>query len=318
MNKPVTSPPSPTRRSDAATLSPLDAFLLVQVEAILEAKRAYRRGEPDAIHRIRVAVRRAISVLTEFGSVVGSPTDVSELSSELLWLSKQLGGARDREVQQKRLCELFAELDPELIVGPVRRRLQLHFDGLEMAESNRVELTLDSMQFKATLDSLREFASSGREWNETDHNAVIVVVAHAERRVAKRLRDVQSEASGSVRDAAVHRMRKAVRRLRYIVEAFEPMSGQDVGRAISTLTTLQLSLGEHQDSVIGREQLRALRRDAELCREDTFTLGILYQREIDNGDRAIGNLVREWHRAERACRAFREHSRNLSPEAVER
>jgi CHAD domain-containing protein len=44
---------------------------------------------------------------------------------------------------------------------------------------------------------------------------------------------------------------------------------------------LQSLLGDHQDSVVSREHLAQQAQAAQAAGEDTFTYGLLYQREVE-------------------------------------
>jgi len=126
------------------------------------------------------------------------------------------------------------------------------------------------------------------------------------KRVSKSFGAVRSAKEGAPREQAIHRMRKAAKRLRYALEASRGTAPRTVQRAIAKLTKLQNSLGEYQDSVVARAHLLALLRDSELCSEDTFTFGVLYQREVQIGEHAVRDLKNEWRRAERACQRIQD------------
>ena len=76
-------------------------------------------------------------------------------------------------------------------------------------------------------------------------------------------------------DHAVHRIRKAAKRLRYVAAATGHTKVEQRSKTIQTL------LGEHQDSVVSRAHLLATADAAHAAGEDTFTYGVLYQREAE-------------------------------------
>ena len=78
------------------------AYVRDQVAAICRYDPRVRRDEPDSVHQMRVATRRARSVLQAFGGVINRDT-TRPLCAELRWLAAELGQARDAEVLLARL-----------------------------------------------------------------------------------------------------------------------------------------------------------------------------------------------------------------------
>ena len=89
-----------TRRSPAGEV--VLAYVRDQVAAISRYDPLVRRDEPDAVHQMRVATRRARSALQAFGSII-EPAVTRPLCAELKWLGVTLGQARDTEVLLARL-----------------------------------------------------------------------------------------------------------------------------------------------------------------------------------------------------------------------
>lgn len=109
-------PPRP-RQTEAAAGSvgeALTAYLRAQTAQIRELDPAVRLDEPDAVHRMRVAVRRLRSALTAHRRLLAAST-VDHLSEELRWLGHVLGEARDAEVLGLHLSDQAATLPPRRI-----------------------------------------------------------------------------------------------------------------------------------------------------------------------------------------------------------
>src|SRR4051794_40323867 len=91
---------TPTFTSPAGDV--LLAHLREQVQQVHAYDRPVRMDAPDAVHKMRVAVRRLRSALTTFAPLV--PGDVRRpLGKELKWLAGVLGEARDAEVLRDRV-----------------------------------------------------------------------------------------------------------------------------------------------------------------------------------------------------------------------
>jgi CHAD domain-containing protein len=87
------------------------AYLRDQGAAISHYDPLVRRDEPDAVHQMRVAARRARSALEAFGGIIDRET-TRPLCAELKWLAATLGQARDSEVLQARLTADLAAIPP--------------------------------------------------------------------------------------------------------------------------------------------------------------------------------------------------------------
>src|ERR1700742_2524423 len=86
---------------------------------------AVRRDKPDAVHKMRVTVRRLRSALQSFTPIVSEP-ETRHLRAELKWLGGVLGAARDTEVLADYLHAGLAALPQELVLGPAQARISVH------------------------------------------------------------------------------------------------------------------------------------------------------------------------------------------------
>src|SRR5215469_11068317 len=140
-----------TRHSSAAEV--VLSYLRDQVAAISRYDPLVRRDEPDAVHQMRVATRRARSALQAFGTIIDRET-TRPLCAELKWLATMLGQARDTEVLQARLAADLAAVPPALVVGPVRARITAHFTA-QLTQARQTALdTLDGQRYFRLLDNL--------------------------------------------------------------------------------------------------------------------------------------------------------------------
>ena len=81
------------------------------------------------------------------------------------------------------------------------------------------------------------------------------------------------------RDTAIHEARKATKRARYAAEATVRALGMTVRRQAAQAKELQQLLGDHHDSVVARMVLLDLAQMARVAGEDTFTYGLMHQRQ---------------------------------------
>jgi CHAD domain-containing protein len=256
-----TAPPPPD--------DPVHRAVAEQVAALLEWDRAVRADSDDAIHQMRVTIRQIRSLLQASEEEFGL-TDDATILSELRELAAVLGVARDAEVLAERYRDALDALPPEMVRGPVRARLvdggwQRYKAGL-----NRSLKAMRSARYFRLLDALDTVVVTGPPPGEDHPHATI---ASGYKRVHKRAAVAAETGTEHERDEALHAVRKAAKRLRYVAAA----TGQSAVSARAK--TIQTLLGDHQDSVVSRTHLLAEADAAHAAGEDTFTYGVLFQLE---------------------------------------
>ena len=265
------------------------AYIRTQVLAIARYDPLVRRDAPDAVHQMRVATRRARSALQAFGQIIDREATRS-LGEELKWLAAELGHARDSEVMLERLTADLAAIPPALVVGPVEVRMTGHFTA-ELAQAGKAALhALDGPRYLRLRDDLDVLLAdppltplAGRKAGK----ALVRPVRRAARRLQRALAAVPApeghaaEDLGTAvdRDTAIHEARKAAKRARYAAEAALPALGGQASRQAAQAKDLQELLGDHHDSVVTRTVLRGLADQARSAGEDTFTYGVMYERQ---------------------------------------
>jgi CHAD domain-containing protein len=106
------------------------------------------------------------------------------------------------------------------------------------------------------------------------------VLAKPVRRAARRLlRALAAVPAAENRDAAIHEARKAAKRARYAAEVAVPALGSTASRQAAQAKDLQQLPGDHHDSVVAGTVLLDLAAKARAAGEDTFTYGLMYQRQ---------------------------------------
>ena len=250
---------------------PMHRAVAAQIERLLESDRAVRADADDAVHQMRVATRQIRSLLQASEEAFGL-TDDAWILTELRELAAVLGVARDAEVLAERYRDALAELPAELIRGPVADRL---VDGAwrrYQAGLRRSLTAMRSQRYFRLLDALDALAVSAQPVAEPGQRHVSVRSSF--RKVRKAAKAART-AGPTERDEAVHRIRKAAKRLRYIAAATGHTTIERRSKVVQTL------LGHHQDSVVSREHLLSAADAAHAAGEDTFTYGVLYQREAE-------------------------------------
>ena len=271
-------PPPLTRHSPAGVV--VLGYVRDQVAVIWRYDPLVRRDAPDAVHQMRVATRRARCALQAFGGIIDRET-TRPLCAELKWLAAALGPARDGEVMLARLAGDLAAVPPVLISGPVQARITDCFTA-ELAQARQAALcALDGQRYLRLLDDLDALLAdppltpvAARKAGK----ALAKPVWRAARRLQRALAAVPGTGAGD-RDAAIHEARKTAKRARYAAEAAVPALGRTASRQAAQARELQQLLGDHHDSVVARTVLLDLAGKARAAGEDTFTYGLMHQRQ---------------------------------------
>jgi CHAD domain-containing protein len=264
------------RQKAGAVLLP---YLREQQVALLLGDIALRRGDASVIHRTRVATRRLRSALRVFSPFFDGDRG-RRLDVELRWYAELLGAVRDGQVLEQRLDEAVAALAPELVVGPVQRRIDAHLEAKHDRDWARLQAELVGSRY---LDLVGEIAA----WTEAppftadayrSDRVAVRLARKADEKVARRLRIANKRGDLEL----LHRARKSAKRARYAAEAVRPIVGGRAKQEAKQYEVLQDLLGEHQDSVVAAQLLLELGTTAAAVPdEDGFTFGVLYQLELE-------------------------------------
>ncbi|MEU1373221.1 CYTH and CHAD domain-containing protein [Streptomyces triculaminicus] len=294
---PAPAPKRPSRKAGAG--DHVLAFLREQAEAVAALDPGARRGTEDAVHQMRVATRRLRSAFRTYRKVLDRRV-TDPVGEELKWLAAELGVDRDREVLAERLNERLDEVPPDLVHGPVHARLRTWSGDGRTGSRRHLTAVLDGKRYLRLLDTLTALLADPPLRPAADHPARQVLakaVLSDYARLAGRVEHALSTEAGHDRDVALHDARKAAKRARYGAEAATPALGKDAKRFAKRMKAVQSLLGEHQDSVMARDALRAIAADAEAAGESAFTFGVLHGREEQCAERYEREFPALWAKA---------------------
>ncbi|MGW1464137.1 CYTH and CHAD domain-containing protein [Streptomyces sp. NPDC002308] len=275
------------------------AYVRRQTETIVTLDPAVRRDLPDAVHRMRVATRRLRSAFRTYRKVLDRAV-TDQLGAELKWLAAELGTGRDHEVLEARLSGRVDGVEPALLLGPVRGRLERWGAAERAAARRRILGALDSERHLALLDGLDALLAGPPLLPAAGEDAAATLaraVLRDHHRLAARVHRALDLPPGHDRDLALHQARKAAKRTRYAAEAARPVLGKPAKRLAKRVKAVQSLLGDHQDGVVARDTLRAMAVHAHGAGESAFTWGLLYGREEAAAARLEDELPHVWARA---------------------
>jgi CHAD domain-containing protein len=267
---------------------PVRRAVAENVEELLAWDRAVRADVYDSVHQMRVTTRKIRSLLADesFGLA-----DDAWVLDELKILAGILGVARDAEVLAEKYQEALDGLAPELVRGKVYERL---VEGNKQRYANgwrRSLLAMRSERYFRLLDALDELvAAPSATGAKSGEESAAASVAAAYKKVSKAAKKAEDDGT----EESLHRIRKRAKRLRYTASA----TGNSAVEAKAK--TIQSLLGDHQDSVVSRTHLLEEADAAHAAGEDTFTYGLLYEKEAEvalKAEDGIGDALKALKKA---------------------
>ncbi|WP_368499418.1 CHAD domain-containing protein [Herbiconiux sp. A18JL235] len=305
-------PAHASARTIESTLTPAAAVVLAGVRdlatQIVELDPRVRADDDDAVHRLRVVVRRLRSVLASHRELFDGD-GLGRLRDSLSRLGALLGETRDLEVRARWAADALAEVEADrgVVDADARRRL-VDDTRAEHADAHRrlVSAMSDTPYYRlldeldlllagpvpALLADAPSGPSSPRKLSRrvAGREASRALKRTVSPRHARRVDDVDPvEAARAL--AALHASRKAARRLRYTVEFADTAPASTLGgrgeRVADAAEELQDALGWHRDASLFAEFVLLTAHRADAAGESTFTYGVLHQRARDQAARAL-------------------------------
>jgi len=196
---------------------------------------------PEALHQMRVALRRARSALTIFRPAIGGST-VDRLAGEARWLANELGPARDLDVF---ITEIVAP------VVPRDAALAALMDRAAVAREEAWSRALDALTSRRYTRFLLEYGLflAGRGWR-LKRKAPRLARQFAGEALDRRLASVVKlgREIETLDLESRHELRKRLKKFRYALHFFSALFGSDAARPyIKHLSLLQDVFGGLND-----------------------------------------------------------------------
>jgi inorganic triphosphatase YgiF len=204
---------------------------------------------PEALHQMRVALRRLRSTLGLYRHLKNDPT-LGPLRGQLRTLAQTLGHARDLDVLLGRL-----PTTPRLTEALMQEREAVY---------DAVLLSLRRPTFGQVMLGLSAWIETG-DWREPDHPLAEVWAGparpFADEALERRRRKFKKQGRDIVRMTVPeqHRTRILAKRLRYAMEGFASLYPQEASnrkRLVEAVKRVQDLLGAMNDRVLGEALLR--------------------------------------------------------------
>jgi CHAD domain-containing protein len=211
---------------------------------------------PEALHDLRVALRRLDVMLAAFGKAFGQGW-FTGLRSRTKTISARLSPARDLDV-------FLDDLWPEVAARHARdgggdfTALRRDAEALRDEAWSAAEACLASEDFSHLMDDIAALSQSRLPMGGDARLKKVAgkLLKAAAKRVKKRGRHARN-----LKERDLHRLRIGLKKLRYLAQAFAPLYGRGKARRyLSALGRLQDRLGHLNDIAHVRATIGTLRR----------------------------------------------------------
>jgi len=254
-------PPLPVKAQAALIDKTMDAGALSRavIGGALAQVQANSHGvlchdDPEFLHQMRVGLRRLRCAIDLFAPQLGGALETE--AAALREIGRGLSAARDWDV-------LIGEILPQVFVQPApgsaALRLQKACEAARGSAKRKTDLLIKSISYNQTMLALGRHlattpAAAAKVRSAQQVAAKILEARHA--RVLKRGKHLRRQD-----DEALHRLRIAVKKLRYAVEFFGGLFAASAIQAQrAALTRLQDILGHINDAAVTAPRLDEARR----------------------------------------------------------
>ncbi len=273
--------------------------VMKELKELTETEADY--GDPEVIHDIRVAFRRLYAVTDVFEDLIKTEwkqTFKSSLKREI----SLLGTLRDLDVRQEKIRQLMEQN------GKIVKKIPVYCDMIDTSRKDtlgRVKTHCSSKEFRDFLKALEDSA---------DAPVCLPILAKAGQAQSFRIEAVQRKylracygeiesyrewLSGVyVPEPILHRLRLSFKKLRYILEFFETVSGDNNRKMAADSRWFQETLGELHDYAVLRQDIAERMPDVKRAadKQEVKSLKKLSHFAEKKMEQLYRKFIRKWNR----------------------
>lgn len=218
----------------------------------------------EYIHRMRVATRRLRSSLAIFRDSFPKK-DYKQFLKDIRAVTKALGAARDLDVQ----LELLQQLHPQFSnprLAPGVNRLQLRLKQQRQEAQLQVIKAMKNLEDDETLRRIARWAAPWLEKVESIYLYSPALFELAFSSIKARLQELlvfDESVRIETNVAELHAMRISAKHLRYTMEAFDSLYGDEIKPFINQTKKLQDLLGSIHDADVWTEMIPTFIKEEE-------------------------------------------------------
>jgi inorganic triphosphatase YgiF len=253
---------------------------------LLANRPAMLARKPEALHQMRIGLRRLRTAISIFKDVVAD-SKRDHIKGELEWITGELGPARDLDVLSDEVVRSLGDVVLDRDLSDTRKEIE---DRRQESYSHATR-SIKSTRFAQAVLETAEWIEVGT-WTSTADPLMRLrrerpIALHAAAELARRRKKIRKQGK-HLRDLSEerrHKLRIRAKKLRYATEFFASVfTGEKNERrreaALSSLKTLQSALGDLND-IVAREKLMSEMADAtakgsERPSRVPFVAGVIY------------------------------------------
>lgn len=230
--------------------------------------------DPEALHQMRVGMRRLRTAISRFGIALNLAKPASDRN--IGKIARRLGNLRDLDVLKETLETTYQPNLP----GKEQKTLQKAFDALAKQRESALEKTLETLKH----ESYKSLKQTLEEWLEKPsyqplaslpikqvlpdlllpevssfllHPGLLVGthVVDSEVKIHTDWKANKVEQQLTTKGETIHSLRKQAKRVRYQMELFTELYGESYTAYITEVKSIQDILGNIQDSMVMGEWL---------------------------------------------------------------
>jgi inorganic triphosphatase YgiF len=240
-------------RHDASIADAFQAIGRSVLRHIAANEPAVRAADPDGVHQMRVGVRRLRAAIAVFSELLDC-NQTEQIKRDLKWLAGKLAPVRDLDVFLRGKIALFEASDsPTAGLSELKSELIYRRD----IAADSAKAAIATARYRLLIFNILEWIEDGkwlkRSLSQGNRKIRPFVADLFERRTKKARR--KAKRAGEIDAHARHRLRIAIKKLRYALYFFETLYSHDgsakaLSRYKNHLKDLQDNLGALNDITV--------------------------------------------------------------------
>jgi triphosphatase len=233
------------------------AFTLIAracLRQLLDNESAAKKRNAEALHQMRIALRRLRAAISLFSTVVTDPR-IEAIKAELRWLGRELGPARDLD---SFLIEALRPLRKQQANEPGLASISRMFARERLKSYRRAQEAVESARFRGLVLDTSEWIEAG-PWSTSDDPLTVAcrampVETLAAEQLSRRRKKIRRRGAniGELSPEQLHQLRIQIKKTRYATEFFASVyRGKKAAKRCekfrSALKQLQNCLGGFND-----------------------------------------------------------------------
>jgi inorganic triphosphatase YgiF len=220
---------------------------------------ALNKGDPEGVHEMRVGLRRLRAAMSLFSDLLNDPQTVA-VKSELKWLTRELGPARELEVLVKQ------------VITPIKSAhwrgmgsLSQEFSERREAAVMRAQRAVKSARFRTLALEIARWLEAGQWTTLGDDRGDVVITVSAAEELSSRWRKIRKKGRilAELEASDRHKLRIQAKKLRYAADFFSCLfknkrSVKRRNRFLRELESLQDGLGDLNDIAVHEDRIAAV------------------------------------------------------------